>query len=374
MKQILIRRISGVMLIGILLVGIFRTAYGGNEVKIREIPELGYDVNGNSRYVCYKNLLISDLDYGKNVVYQKQDGFYQVTDLTLHDILQTEEDPEEYMQHGNLIVALSEEKTSFLIYDMDSGETYSYPCEKGKQIDCWYIYQDEIYYMERTMNDDGTYVTDKTIKGINLDKGDKRIIYQSEKPKMDYFWFFIREDGMIFCEWGEKGNSRREYWKIQCDKDGKWTETKLWETDQWEYREWLAFNKLGLIIVGELYEPKQLSFCEAIVIKDNGKIEELVIGTGKGIKLLLENGYFVNDLPDRAESVTFYDYHGNEIETYQLIDEEYIEKGYHLARLFYYDDRITGLYVQKDTNELYIAQVRADRIIISSEEKKICSG
>ena len=49
------------MLIGILLVGIFRTAYGGNEVKIREIPELGYDVNGNSRYVCYKNLFVSDL-------------------------------------------------------------------------------------------------------------------------------------------------------------------------------------------------------------------------------------------------------------------------------------------------------------------------
>ena len=75
---------------------------------------------------------------------------------------------------------------------------------------CWYLYQGEIYYMERMMNDDGTYVTDKTIKGINLDKGDKRIIYQSEKPKMDYFWFFIREDGMIFCEWGEKGNSRRD--------------------------------------------------------------------------------------------------------------------------------------------------------------------
>lgn len=60
-------------------------------------------MNGNSRYVCYKDLLISDLDYGKNVVYQKQDGFYQVTDLTLHDILQTEEDPEEYMQHGKRI-------------------------------------------------------------------------------------------------------------------------------------------------------------------------------------------------------------------------------------------------------------------------------
>ena len=210
MKQVLIRRISQIMLIGILLIGISRTAYGSNEVKIRAIPELGYDVHGNSRYVCYKDLLILDLDYGNNVVYQKQNGIYQVTDWTLHEILQTEEEPEAYMQHGNLIVALSEEKTSFLIYDMDSGETYSYSCEKGKQIDCWYLYQGEIYYMERMMNDDGTYVTDKTIKGINLDKGDKRIIYQSEKPKMDYFWFFIREDGMIFCEWGEKGNSRRD--------------------------------------------------------------------------------------------------------------------------------------------------------------------
>lgn len=210
MKQIISARISQTVVMGIFLVCILRTAYGSNEVKIRAIPELGYDVNGNSRYVCYKDLLISDLDYGNNVVYQKQNGIYQVTDWTLHEILQTEEEPEAYMQHGNLIVALSEEKTSFLIYDMDSGETYSYSCEKGKQIDCWYLYQGEIYYMERMMNDDGTYVTDKTIKGINLDKGDKRIIYQSEKPKMDYFWFFIREDGMIFCEWGEKGNSRRD--------------------------------------------------------------------------------------------------------------------------------------------------------------------
>ena len=369
MKQVLIRRISQIMLIGILLIGISRTAYGSNEVKIRAIQELGYDVHGNSRYVCYKDLLILDLDYGNNVVYQKQDGVYQVTDRTLHEILQTEEDPEAYMQHENLIVALSEEKTSFLIYDMDSGETYSYPCEKGKQIDCWYLYQGEIYYMERMMNDDGTYVTDKTIKGINLDKGDKRIIYQSEKPKMDYFWFFIREDGMIFCEWGEKGNSRREYWKIQCDKEGKWVETKLWETDQWEYREWMAFNKWGLIVIGELYEPKQLSFCEAIVIKDNGETEEVVIEAEKGIKLFLENGYLVNDLSNGATGVTFYDYHGNVIETYQLIDGEYIEKGYHLARLFYYDDRITGLYVQKGTNELYIAQVRADSMIFSAGGK-----
>ncbi len=67
--------------------------------------------------------------------------------------------------------------------------------------------------------------------------------------------------------------------------------------------------------------------------------------------------------------MTFYDYHGNEIETYQLIDEEYIERGYHLARLFYYDDRITGLYVQKDTNELYIAQVRSDSMIFSAGGK-----
>ena len=129
MKQIISARISQTVVMGIFLVCILRTAYGSNEVKIRAIPELGYDVNGNSRYVCYKDLLISDLDYGNNVVYQKQNGIYQVTDWTLHEILQTEEEPEAYMQHGNLIVALSEEKTSFLIYDMDSGETYSYSCE-----------------------------------------------------------------------------------------------------------------------------------------------------------------------------------------------------------------------------------------------------
>ena len=34
-------------------------------------------------------------------------------------------------------------------------------------------------------------------------------------------------------------------------------------------------------------KPKQLSFCEAIVIKDNGETEELVIGTEKGIKAIV---------------------------------------------------------------------------------------
>lgn len=356
MRHTIARRVRGIILVCISLVCILQTANGSNEIKIREVPELGYDVNGNSRYICYKDLLIFDLDYCNNVVYKKRDGIYQVTDQTLHDMLKTDKDPREYMQYENLIVMLSEEETSFLLYDMDTGSTYSYPCKKGKLIDIWYIYKGKIYYMERMINDDGSYTRDKIIREIDLNSGKNKVIYQSEKPKLDYFWFFVREDGVFLCEWGEKGSNRREYWKIQFSETGKWTETKLWETNQWKYREWIAFNKLGLIVVGEFDELGGVYLYEEVVIKDNGETQKITIGLRDRKKLLLEKGYFASDFGDRATSVSFYDYDGNVIDTYQLIDEDYIKKDYYLVRLFYYDNRITGLYVQKSTNKLYIAQ------------------
>ena len=58
--------------------------------------------------------------------------------------------------------------------------------------------------------------------------------------------------------------------------------------------------------------------------------------------------------------MTYCDYHGNIVNTYQLIDEGYLEKGYELVNLLYYDDTITGFYQQEDTKELYITQIDAE--------------
>ncbi len=81
---------------------------------------------------------------------------------------------------------------------------------------------------------------------------------------------------------------------------------------------------------------------------------------GEKPRVYLDNGYLVRGKAWQEGYVTFYDYAGNAVNTYRLIDEDYIEKGYKLENLIYCDNIITGLYVQEDTRELYVAQIRAE--------------
>ena len=61
----------------------------------------------------------------------------------------------------------------------------------------------------------------------------------------------------------------------------------------------------------------------------------------------------------RVSSVTFYDYTGNALQTYQLIEPEILQDGYYMRELIYLDGKITALYTQEDTGKLHISQVEA---------------
>lgn len=61
-----------------------------------------------------------------------------------------------------------------------------------------------------------------------------------------------------------------------------------------------------------------------------------------------------------AGTVSFYNYEGNVLRTYPMINKELLEQGYYLQRLTYSEGKLTGFYVQWDTKELYISQVDVD--------------
>ena len=61
-----------------------------------------------------------------------------------------------------------------------------------------------------------------------------------------------------------------------------------------------------------------------------------------------------------ADSVSFYDYGGNKLKTYPMISKELLEQGYYLKKLTCHEGKLTGIYVQFETKELYISQVDVD--------------
>ena len=61
-----------------------------------------------------------------------------------------------------------------------------------------------------------------------------------------------------------------------------------------------------------------------------------------------------------TDSVSFYDYDGNKLNTYQMVSKSLLKQGYYLKKLIYSEGKLTGFYVQKETEELYISQINVD--------------
>ncbi|MDE7207805.1 MAG: hypothetical protein K2N90_11740 [Lachnospiraceae bacterium] len=58
-----------------------------------------------------------------------------------------------------------------------------------------------------------------------------------------------------------------------------------------------------------------------------------------------------------ADGVSFYDYEGNQKGFYPMGNKALLEQGYYLTKLTYNEGQLTGFYVQRDTDELYISQI-----------------
>lgn len=346
------------------------------EVDLQEIPELSYrnvsELSIGENYICYEDTLIIG-----NVIYKKKEGRYIKQELTLNSLFDIADGlTARCMQYKNLIITVAKDGKSFLIYDMDSDLKYNYSCmDEDMYIGAyWYVYDGCIFYSEW----DTQYIKKRTLRQINLLNGDDKMICKPDNEKEEgcvFGKFRIRNDGTIIYEIYDKTEGCREYWIIETDENGKWKEQKVWETKEWEYAYALDFNQYGLVMFGEFYYPQSVSsYYEIVVIKDNGEIEKINNGS-KGKYLFMDNGYFWSDAVtlenmqwDKDEvlseyltdSVSFYDYDGNKLNTYQMVSKSLLKQGYYLKKLIYSEGKLTGFYVQKETEELYISQINVD--------------
>lgn len=335
------------------------------DIWLGEVPELGCATGGMSGddYICYKDILILG-----ELVYQKKNGCYIKSQRTLYDMLGVEEGKglNRCKQYRNLIVTTSQKHDEFLIYDMDMDSLYTYP-SKGDDahILFWYIYDDGIYYCRHGWNE---------IRKINLMDGEEKVIYSRTEEKNSIRQFLIRDDGAILCDWYGTDSG---YWLVESDGNGGWEEKKIgeYDEDRWKYVSLREFNRYGLILVGGFWYPQNGFGDERLVIRDNGEEETINFEMKGACNLYLDNGYLLSNIDEyysqewledceplrhKAYTVTFYDYEGNELGTYELIKDIKILQDYYLRKLIYRDGKITAFYVQEVSDELYISQVEVD--------------
>lgn len=338
------------------------------DILPEEIPELGYSyspVAGGDTYICYKNILILGDD-----VYRYENGNYIKTGETIQDMLGIEGNMLYYFrQYNNMIVACNYQY--FLLYDMDTDESFTYLVQDDSEsfgIRNWYLYDGCLYYL--ALNE---------IRKMNLSDGEEQVIC-SKKGSTSIVEFAMRGDGKILYEC--LGSGKREYYLMEpCDNE-KWKEKKIWETDgnRWKSVIFFACNQYGLFQIAEFsdYQSRPdgtISSTEDVIIREDGTVKNFDIEVKGGCSLFLDTGCLVSDISyskemlnedsthllcRRVSSVTFYDYAGNALETYQLIEPEILQDGYYMRKLIYHDGKITALYTQEDTGKLYIAQVEAE--------------
>lgn len=347
---------------------------------LEEVPEVGYSAaGGETTYICYKDLLI--LDY---TVYEKENGVYKITDKKIEDFLGITYERyrnDRYKQYKNFIITTVDRTESFLVYDMDTDSSNIYPSNNNLFIMDWYVYNGDIYY--HGYNQEGGY--EGAVRSISITDGEDRVVYRSEKLGMRLSDFYMRDDGTIFWVWlSEKIDDRMEFWKLQPDEDGEYRETKLCEMESWFDITGQGFSQYGLILSSGdyLYHEGGGIYPRGskVIITDSGEVEILEMEHTVSARYL-DGGYLIRDLPEpefwtdpypweqiyndgellkKATGVTFYDYDGNEGKTYQLIDSNMVKEGFLMKDLFYSDGKITAIFAQEDTGELYISQVWTD--------------
>lgn len=348
--------------------------------KPQEIPEMSYrNLSGLdyclSNYICHDDTLILD-----TTIY-KREGDKYVRTSTLNNVFNVREElGMQCAQYQNWVITASQDNASFLIYDMDTEKKYCYySVEEDMEIGpFWHVYDGCIYYTEQMWQDEFCC---RRLKKLSLKNGSITEFYQPVGKESDVCIlgdFRTRDDGTMVYELVNKTKGCMEYWIAQADENGRWNGKKIWETSEWEYTYLLDFNQYGLVLLGE-----GINKYKTVVIKDSGKtelLEEILLNTDSSIVdgeyLFTNDGYFCSNLAELekavwdtndvtseflsrrlADGVSFYDYAGNLSGYYPMVDKALLEQGYYLTKLTYHEGILTGFYVQRDTEDLYISQV-----------------
>lgn len=331
------------------------------DLEVGYIPELGYHgftriyTNHSGAFICWKDMLI----IGNNV-YQRKNEIYKKTGESLQERFHISDnlDFDSTFQWNNLLIF----QYDGMILDMDSGQSRTYP------LDNWVYcaFQGKIYYGQN----EGVFCMD-------LLSGEIETIYT------DVSYFMVRDNGdMIISVIKETDLKVWEFWMLSYDTKGDICAKKIWETDSNEckYIEMMAFNDRGLFLLLEYWRGG-----EVICLNDNGEREEIMSEEGWTLKghIIVDNGYFLWDsqilseeekieilgnaswsweLEEKAEtivdSISYYDFQGNKLKTWRLIEDEMLEAGYRLVNIVYGNGEILAFYENEELDDLYINKVR----------------
>lgn len=326
------------------------------------IPELGYceGITFNiQNYVCWNGMLILE-----DNIYYIEDGVYKKSAESIGELfgLPTENTVYKIKQCEQYIVMLDKAGGKFLIYDMDSQKILRYSAYCGSAIsNIWYVYNGKIYY-----------IANGTLVSLDLLTGDNKKLYSLSDEEMSNDCtllnaFSIRGDDSVIVTVYHIDNGTSEFRRIEFDVNQQVSEVTIGEVSGYEYVYTLQYNGYGLFLLGEPYDKKEES--EILCFKDNGDIEYIDISSLYGL-LISDEGYFLCNnaeeiVKDRKsleliKSLAFYDFHGNLLGQCSLPDTDRLGKEYTIKGIIYHDNKITALYVQEDTDELYISQAQVD--------------
>ncbi|MDE5589720.1 MAG: hypothetical protein K2J60_11380 [Acetatifactor sp.] len=336
------------------------------DLEVPYIPELGYHESLRIRailptdYVCWKDLLVIG-----NKVYRRKNGIYERTEERPQDWFDIEDDDlDSYKlkQYENLLIAQDEANSKIIVYDMDTSRQIS---EYSLEAFFWRVYKDKIYY--RTW-DEGIFRMDPL-------SGESELIYACDGGSD----LMIRDNGdMLIMKGDRMVSDEMEFWLLSHDEQGDLSAKKIWETD--EYMETAEFIDRGLFILGEYNYDCGGGF---LCLKDNGEVEMVVIekGSAWARSIITEEGYFLwdsqllseeekqeilfswdRDQREKAvtvvDSISYYDFQGNEQGIWRLIDDEMLEAGYRLVHIVYGNGAIFAFYENEELDDLYISKVQ----------------
>ena len=344
------------------------------DIEVGFISELAYHGTGQIHetydpeiFACWEDILIIG-----DTIYRREDEIYKKTEEQLEDWFNILGRLEHAYQWENLLVAehrdIADDRDKILVLDMDSGQTRSYPFDGY----AWHVYQGKIYYRGH----------DKDILCMDLLSGEIEVIYACD-------WggdFMIRDNGdMIMNTRNETDQRIWEFWFLSYDAQGDIDAKKIWETDTYEFVEMLEFNNHGLFLVGSFYHGMDRDASDELLwLKDNGEREGMTLErrwTALIGQIIVDEGYFLWDSQmlseeEKAEilgsgrdeqikkrvtvvdSISFYDFQGNKLQTWQLIDDEMLEAGYRLKCIVYDNGDILAFYENEEFDDLYISRVQ----------------
>ncbi|MDE6641086.1 MAG: hypothetical protein K2K63_11215 [Acetatifactor sp.] len=334
------------------------------DLEVPYIPELGYHESLRIRailptdYVCWKDLLMIG-----NKVYRRKNGIYERTEERPQDWFDIEDDDlDSYQlkQYENLLIAQDQANSKIIVYDMDtSGQITEFSLESL----FWRVYKGKVYYRKM---DEGIFRMDPL-------SGENELIYACDGGSD----LMIRDNGdLMLMKRGSLDPNIIEFWLLSCDKQGNLSAEKILETDDYDYAAQLEFNHYGLFIRDKNFDYGGSYFC----LKDNGKVE--AVASAKGVwagEIIIDDGYFLWDSQLLAEeekqeilfsrdqcekaatvvdSITYYDFQGNEQGTWRLIDDEMLDAGYRLVHIVYGNGAIFAFYENEELDDLYINKVQ----------------